>query len=127
MDWMTILINAGLPVVEAKEITVEGMMHVDATFSRELAPEEWQLFLTLTNSIQAKKNLAKTTVRAIPNWATWTQADWNTYFDANLSTTQVAGVTTIAQARAMMNKQNAVIQNLVKLVIALRDETMPDL
>jgi hypothetical protein len=70
---------------------------------------------------------AKAIAKAIPNWATWTQGEWDVYFTANLSTTLVNAVSTTAQIRVMMNKQNLIIQNLVKLVIAMRDETWPDL
>ena len=70
---------------------------------------------------------ARVTAKAIPDWATWSQAEWQTYFDTNLSTTQVATVTTIAIARTMLNRQNLVIQNLVKLVLAMRDNQWPDL
>lgn len=83
-----------------------------------------------TPSIVASKSrwkLSRTTAKAIPSWATWTQADWDAYFNANLSTAQVNVVSTTAQIRAMMNKQNLIIQNLVKLVIAMRDDTWPDL
>jgi hypothetical protein len=76
---------------------------------------------------KARRLQSRITAKAIPNWATWTQAEWQTFFDANLSTTQVAAVSTTAQIRVMMNKQNLVIQNLVKLVIAMRDQTWPDL
>jgi hypothetical protein len=78
-------------------------------------------------SARARLKAAQVSAKAIPNWATWTQADWDTYFAANLSTTQVNAVSTTAQIRAMLNKQNLVIQNLVKLVIALRDAQFPDL
>jgi hypothetical protein len=78
-------------------------------------------------SASARLAQSRITAKAIPNWATWTQADWDAYFTANLSPAQVTKVTTIAIARTMLNRQNLVIQNLVKLVIAMRDETWPDL
>jgi hypothetical protein len=78
-------------------------------------------------SARARLKAAQVSAKAIPNWATWTQADWEAYFTANLSPAQVTTVTTIALARTMLNRQNLVIQNLVKLVIALRDAQFPDL
>ena len=78
-------------------------------------------------SARARFAQSRVTAKAIPSWSTWTQAEWQTYFDTNLSTTQVATVTTIAIARTMLNRQNLVIQNLVKLVIAMRDNQWPDL
>lgn len=79
-------------------------------------------FASIERKVQAIK-----TAKAIPLWATWSQTDWDTFFNANLSATQVNTVSTTAQIRVMLNKQNLVIQNLVKLVIALRDQTWPDL
>lgn len=65
--------------------------------------------------------------KAIPNWSTWTQIEWNTYFDANLSDAQADLVTSLAAARVMMKRQNLVIQNLVKFIIAMRNHLLPDL
>jgi hypothetical protein len=76
---------------------------------------------------RAKLKAARITVAAIPSWATWTQADWNTYFTANLSDAEVDKVTTIALARVALKRQNLVILNLVKLVLAMRDEIWSDL
>jgi hypothetical protein len=78
-------------------------------------------------SARARLKASRITAKAIPNWATWTQSEWDTYFAANLSTTLINAVSTTAQIRVMMNKQNLIIQNLVKLVITMRDETWPDL
>ena len=79
-----------------------------------------------TNAITRRQN-ARIIAKAIPNWATWTQADWQTYFDANLSDAQADLVTSFAAARVMIKRQNLVIEKLVKLVFAMRDETWPDL
>jgi hypothetical protein len=124
LNYLQKLQAAGLPVVSA---TDDG----DASFSRDFTPAEKELWLGIINPasipIRARGKQSRITAKAIPNWATWTQADWDAYFTANLSPAQVTTVTTIAIARTMLNKQNLVIQNLVKLVIAMRDETWPDL
>jgi len=70
---------------------------------------------------------AKSVADAIPSWSTWTQAEWANYFSANLSDAEADLVTSIAAARVMIKRQNLVINNLVKLVIALRDQVWPDL
>jgi len=75
----------------------------------------------------ARKANALITARSIPNYALWTQSEWITYFNANLSDTETDKVTSLATARVMMKRQNQVIQNLTKLVLALRDETWPNL
>ena len=74
-----------------------------------------------------RANSARSTAKNIPSWATWTQADWNTFFGNNLSDEQVDLVTNLAQAKAMMKRQNAVINNLAKIIIAMRDQIWPDL
>jgi hypothetical protein len=113
-----------LPVVDADDSGA-------ASFSRDLTDAERLLLTDIIDpaGIPARARLAQSriTAKAIPNWATWTQADWDAYFTANLSPAQVTTVTTIAIARTMLNRQNLVIQNLVKLVIAMRDNQWPDL
>ena len=115
---------AGLPVSTADD---SG----DCTFWRAFTPAEQILFNDIIDPSQASARArlaqSRVTAKAIPSWSTWTQAEWQTYFDTNLSTTQVATVTTIAIARTMLNRQNLVIQNLVKLVLAMRDNQWPDL
>ena len=76
---------------------------------------------------KAKLKAVRITAKAIPSWATWTQAEWQTYFDASLSDAEVDKVTTIALARVALKRQNLVILNLTKMVLAMRDELWPDL
>ena len=100
----------------AETINLPGIPVITST------PQTLEIIATRTRLTQSR-----VTAKAIPNWATWTQAEWDAYFTANLSPAQVTTVTTIALARTMLNRQNLVIQNLVKLVLAMRDETWPDL
>ena len=124
MSLLTDLQAAGLPVLFATD-------GYNAMFSRGLTDAENEIYLNILFPQRAAQIArganAKGIAKAIPNWATWTQAEWQTFFDANLSTTQVASVIDLASARAMLNKQNLVIQNLVKMVLAIRDSTWPDL
>lgn len=119
------LLNAGLPVISASDETRQ------ATFSRSLNDIESDLYHDIADpkrvSIRNRLNTAKSFAKNIPNWSTWNQADWNSYFDSNLSDTQADLVTSFAAARIMIKRQNLVIQNLVKLVIAMRDGMWPDL
>ena len=48
-------------------------------------------------------------------------------FSRMLTDAEVDKVTTIALARVALKRQNLVIQNLVKLVLAMRDEIWSDL
>lgn len=128
------LTNAGLPVVYATE---DG----EFLFSTNPAPTEEQVQLAsdialnyvdpvayqLRLRIRERLNAAKPFAKNIPSWATWTQADWQAYFNANLSDAEADLVTSLAAARVMIKRQNLVIQNLVKMVIAMRDQMWADL
>lgn len=81
----------------------------------------------LQTQIRDRANNARSQIKNIPDWATWTQAEWDTYFQANLSDAQADLVTSLAAARIMIKRQNTVIDKLAKLVIALRDGIFPDL
>lgn len=87
-------------------------------------PNAWN---TIDQQIAVRLGAARVTAKAIPNWATWTQAEWTTYFNANLADSEADLVTTLSAARVMIKRQNLVINNLVKLVIAIRDQVWPDL
>lgn len=76
---------------------------------------------------RTRQDSSKPFANSIPNWATWTQNDWTAHFDANLSDAQADLVTSFPTARVMIKRQNLVIQNLVRLIIAMRDEIWPDL
>jgi len=116
---------AGIPVIDADDILES------ANFSRPMTDAERLKWIDIVDeagiSARARHKQARITVAAIPSWATWTQADWQTYFNANLSDAEVDKVATIAQARVALKRQNLVILNLVKMVLALRDKNWPDL
>ena len=86
---------------------------------------------TIANRLDA----AKVTAKNIPNWATWSQQDWQTYFNGNLSDTevdnQVAQISTLTTAKTviaiMWKRQNKILDALAKMEIALRDQVWPDL
>lgn len=83
--------------------------------------------LAALKSDQQRQQLAKMVAAAIPNWATWTQADFQAWYDANISPTQINAVTTLAEARPILLKQSAAIEALAKMVIAIRNQLWPDL
>jgi hypothetical protein len=92
-----------------------------------IATHNAQAWATIDQQSATRAAAAKATAKAIPNWATWSQQDWTNYFNSNLSDTEADLVTSFAAARIMIKRQNLVIHNLVKLVIALRDQIWPDL
>lgn len=79
------------------------------------------------DTILQRESAAKITAKAIPNWATWTQQDWATWRDANVSVTQINAVASLADAKVIMNKMATVLDSLAKMEIALRDQNWPDI
>jgi len=133
-DW-TQLPDAVLTPLERENWTTYREQLISIYFSNTapddvILPDPPAPFTEPTQAIldaRARRKTARATIKAIPNWATWTQADWDTYFNTNLSDAEADLVTSLASARVMIKRQNAVIKNLVKLVIGLRDHTIPDL
>lgn len=72
---------------------------------------------------KASRSFAKT----IPNWATWSQTDLLTWFNANISSTQINAATTLAQLKVISIKQSSAILSIGQLLIAFRDYQWPDL
>lgn len=108
--------NAGLPA-----LTTDG--GVNASFSRSLTESENLLFLSMVDQPRFRELQARIEANAIPNWATWTQPQWTTYFNANLANGHVTSISNLADAKLMLAKQNNVIDALAKMVIALRNRT----
>lgn len=74
-----------------------------------------------------KENLARDFAKNIPNWATWTQQQWNAWRDANISATQIDAIGNLADAKIMLTKMSTVLDNLAKMEIAIRDQVWWDL
>jgi len=65
-------------------------------------------------------------IAAITNWSTWQQSDWTTWYNANISLTQINALSVIpADVKALLIKQSAVIQGLAQVLLALRDYLFP--
>lgn len=128
------LIAAGLPIESATEdgavsglpgvqMTAEHIRLLNDVCFEHFHPAEYAVMVRARNRLTA----AKVTVKAIPNWATWDQAQWQTYFTANLSDAEADLVTSLAAARVMIKRQNTVINALAKMVLAIRDQVWSDL
>lgn len=87
----------------------------------------WQSECQAEQAILQAQEMAKTNAAAIPNWATWTQADFQTWYNANISPTQINAITSLAEAKPILLKQSAAIEALAKMVIAIRNQLWPDL
>jgi hypothetical protein len=112
MNWLLILQQAGLPATTASESTENGNTRVNASFSRELSPAEWQLFLSLTNPAEAKRNAAKAEAALADVLANLTPAQAVQYVEDN--------VTTLASAKTVM-------KIMVRILVALLNDRFPDI
>ena len=80
-----------------------------------------------TDNAQLRSDSAETSAASIPSWATWSIADWNTWFNANISAAQINAEVLLIDAKAVQIKQSQAIDGLAKMVIALRNRTFPRL
>jgi hypothetical protein len=92
------------------------------TFASDLTAEELVVFNKLP-----EKASARATAKAIPNWATWSQSELQTWYDANISATQINSASTLAAMKVISIKQSTAILALAQMLIAFRDYQWPDL
>lgn len=136
------LVNTGLlPVVGERQIIPAERKVYDQTAPgienrTDITPSTQTLESALDNANaqiaeqaadDAVQSGAKAEAASVPNYASWTFADFQAWYDANLNQTQIDLVTSLAAARVMMARQNAAINALAKMVIALRNRAFPDL
>lgn len=118
------LLNAGLPVTSA---TDDGA----CSFSRGFTDAEALAFLNIVAPLQytraVRANDARAHVASLPNWATWDYADWTTWYNANISNTQINAITSLAQALPVLRLMSAVLNNLALTEIALRNHDWPEI
>lgn len=70
---------------------------------------------------------AKTDIQNIPNWASWTKTQLQSWWDANLSDAQVNALAIPAGAKTIIIAQNHAILAMGLMLIALRNREFPDL
>lgn len=75
----------------------------------------------------AKVTSARVNAKSIPNWATWNEAQTLAWIAGKFDATTISNITTLAQAKPVMNDMATAITALARMVIALRDHTWPDL
>lgn len=66
-------------------------------------------------------------VRAIPGWATWSEAEALDWWTTNLSDAQVDAVANLADAKVILKRQNTAIRAMARMLIAMRDRLWPGL
>jgi hypothetical protein len=122
-----------------KELVIAGIVHNGMS----LFGNELEILLTNENQvaqaqvvidahdgidpIAQRLSAAKLTADNIPNWATWTQAQLQTWWDNNLADSIVDGFSVPANVKVMLKAQNGAILRIAQLEIALRDQIWPDL
>lgn len=79
------------------------------------------------DTVAQREAAAMTTAKNIPNWATWSQAQLLTWWNANLADSIVDGFSIPANVKAMLKVQNGAILRIAQLEIALRDQVWPEL
>lgn len=128
------LIAAGLPIESATEdgavsvlpgivLTDEQSQLMSDICFEHLRPVEYAVTVSIRNRLNAAKPFAK----SIPNWATWTQEQLQTWWNNNLADAIVDGFSIPAGVKAMLKAQNAAILREGQMLIALRDAVFPDL
>ncbi len=122
-----------------KQFLIEGILHNGMSLFGD------QLEILLVNHQQAglvqavvdahdgvdtasqRAEAADDDLRAIPGWATWTEAQALAWWTTNLADTQVDAVANLADAKALMKKQNAAIKSMARMLIAMRNRMFPQL
>lgn len=77
--------------------------------------------------VEVRFATAEAAVRNVLGWATWTETQVLDWWNTNLSDAQVDAVANLADAKALMKKQNAGIKAMVRLLIAIRNRLWPQL
>jgi uncharacterized membrane protein len=98
-----------------EELALTWQDKIQALPTEQEIIDAWQLIIEEQNKqieIGNVKDNAKTQFRNIPNWASWTEDETLTWFDAN--------VTNASSALPVM-------RNMIRMLIALRNEVYPDL
>jgi len=75
--------------------------------------------------IQERSVAAETNLRNVPGWATWTEAQALDWWNTNLSDAQADAIANLADAKAMLKKQNAALKSMARMLIAMRNRLFP--
>ena len=111
------LLDVGLPAIET-----DGNDDKAATqFSRSLTSSEWQQYLSVSNPEIYKAVLARADIGNIPSWSIWTQAQFLSWYNANISPTQINAEASLADAKVVQLAMSVELKALGQMVIAQRD------
>jgi hypothetical protein len=128
------LAAAGLPVLGLRPIGRDGIIAEDVMF--DFAPQATAAERSLAEQLKVAHDptdydaivqaAAKAQAAAIPNWATWTAEQALTWHDANVKA-PIDAATTLAQAKAAMQKLEAENRALIQMIVAMRNQLWPGL
>jgi hypothetical protein len=105
-------------------IAPENETAVSAALDVIIAAHNTNTLTTEQQALAVQAN-AKTQAAAIPNWATWTEAQALAWHDTNI--TNAIPVANLAAANVVLDKLATENRALVRMVIALRNKLYPDL
>lgn len=92
--------------------------------------ELWLIAVEKNNIINLPAELRKINAagiaKSIPNWATWTQAQADAWYQTNIRDPFTAA-TTLAAMKLVIGTMINVLWAVIQMVLALRDENWPDL
>jgi hypothetical protein len=111
------LLDAGLPAV-----STNGQGGSAATeFSRELSSAEWDTYLAIADPVRAGMLQGQKDTESIPDWASWSQADFLAWHAANISTDQIDPAQSVADLKAVSLAMSDQLRSMGQLLIAQRD------
>jgi hypothetical protein len=74
---------------------------------------------------EAVQSGAKSQLQAIPNWASWTEAQVMTWFDTNV--TNLLPAANLTAANTIMSNMATAQRAMARMLVALRNHEFPDL
>jgi hypothetical protein len=123
LNYLAKLQAVGLPVVSADDSGA-------ASFSRDLTDAERLLLTDIIDPAgkPARTRLAQSriTAKAIPNWATFSQSQANTWYQTNVRDPFTAA-TTLAAMKLVVGTLINVVWAIIQMELSIRDHVWPDL
>ena len=124
------MLDAGLPLIVEESDESLGRYSFAA-----LSDEQSRIYVDIVNpptpqqlAARARKAEAFGFAKSIPNFATWTQAQFQVWCDGNLMTDAQIDASNISAAlKTNIKANNQFTRNGIKFLIALRDEIWPTL
>jgi hypothetical protein len=126
MTLYTDLIAAGLPILSVSEsgeiasgpLTDEQKIKMAEIIAKYGPPQQYAEIVRRRAAIESARN--------IPAWSTYTEAEADTWYQANIRA-PFAAAATLAAMKAVIGTIITVQWATIRLVLALRDHNWPDL